>query len=290
MFDESLALLREAPAIYAAAAGVLGLVVGSFINVVAHRLPVVMRRDWERQCAELQEQPAPDQGERFDLAHPRSRCPHCSHGIRWYENVPVLSWLLLRGRCSACSERISIRYPVVELLTGLATATVAYRYGLGVASLAAMLATWYLLAMSLIDLDTQFLYDELTLPLLWLGLVLSIWEVFVTPVAAIAGAALGYLSLWSIYHLFRWLTGKEGMGYGDFKLLAALGAFTGPTMLLPIVIISTMVGASVGIAMMVSGRLARGVPMSFGPYLATAGWIVLLWGQPIVDGYLDYIS
>lgn len=290
MFDESLALLREAPAIYAAAAGVLGLVVGSFINVVAHRLPVVMRRDWERQCAELQEQPAPDQGERFDLAHPRSRCPHCGHGIRWYENVPVLSWLLLRGRCSACSERISIRYPVVELLTGLATATVAYRYGLGVASLAAMLATWYLLAMSLIDLDTQFLYDELTLPLLWLGLVLSIWEVFVTPVAAIAGAALGYLSLWSIYHLFRWLTGKEGMGYGDFKLLAALGAFTGPTMLLPIVIISTMVGASVGIAMMVSGRLARGVPMSFGPYLATAGWIVLLWGQPIVDGYLDYIS
>jgi len=287
VLGDLLQLLRETPTLFIGVWVFLGLMIGSFLNVVAHRMPKMMERDWRRQCAELNGTTLPEEPA-FDLVKPRSRCPGCGHAISWYENIPVLSWLMLRGRCSGCGCRISLRYPVVEALTGLLTGVVAWHFGFGVQAVAAAFATWYLIAMSLIDLDTQFLYDELTLPLLWLGLVLSLFGVFVGPVDAISGAAIGYISLWSMYHLFRWVTGKEGMGYGDFKLLAALGAFTGPSMLLPIILLSTLVGAIVGISMIALHRLGRGVPISFGPYLAAAGWLVLLWGEPIVDRYLTF--
>jgi leader peptidase (prepilin peptidase) / N-methyltransferase len=290
VFADLFQLLAENPPLHIAVWSVVGLMVGSFLNVVAHRMPRMMERDWRRQCAELQSQPIPVDEAPFDLIRPRSRCPECGHSIAWYENIPVISWLILRAKCSACDCRISVRYPIVEAFTGLLTALVAWHFGFGIQAAAAALVTWYLIAMSLIDLDTQFLYDELTLPLLWFGLTLSLFGVFIPPAEAIAGAALGYLSLWSVYHLFRWVTGKEGMGYGDFKLLAALGALAGPSMLVPIILLSTIVGAVVGLTMIALQRLGRGVPISFGPYLAAAGWIVLLWGDPLVDSYLDFLA
>jgi leader peptidase (prepilin peptidase) / N-methyltransferase len=290
VFGDLFHLLSQTPGLHLAVWTVIGLIIGSFLNVVAYRMPRMMQRDWRRQCAELQGQPVDEDEAPFNLVRPRSRCPECDHGITWYENIPVLSWLMLRGRCSACGCRISMRYPIVEALTGLLTGVVAWHFGFGLQTAAAALVTWYLIAMSLIDLDTQYLYDELTLPLLWIGLTLSLFGVFVAPADAIAGAALGYLSLWSVFHLFRWVTGKEGMGYGDFKLLAALGAFTGPGMLVAIILISTIVGAVVGLSMIALQRLGRGVPISFGPYLAAAGWIVLLWGDPIVERYLDFLA
>jgi leader peptidase (prepilin peptidase)/N-methyltransferase len=308
------ALLAEVPAAFIAVALLVGLLVGSFLNVVIHRLPRMLERAWRAECAALDAGAAPDSGSapsrqadtaaagaagtappaaRYDLIAPRSACPACHAPIAARHNIPVLSWLLLRGRCAHCAAPISPRYPLVEAATGILTALVAWRFGFGLPALFAMLITWYLIAAALIDLEHQLLPDALTLPLLWGGLLASLLAPLspaaslpVDPRAAILGAAAGYLSLWCVYHLFRLLTGKEGMGYGDFKLLGALGAWLGWQMLLPIVIASAAVGALTGIALIVLRRHERGVPIPFGPFLAAAGWLALMWGPDWVADYL----
>lgn len=272
---------------------VLGLLVGSFLNVVIYRLPVMMQRQWRRDCLEMLEQPAEEAIEVFNLTRPRSRCPHCSAQISAWQNIPLLSYLILKGRCGACGAGISPRYPAVELLTGLASAAVAWRFGATPEMLAALGLTWSLIALTGIDIDHQLLPDSITVPLLWAGLALSLAHgqvsgqtLFLDPVTAITGAMAGYLVLWSVYWLFKLTTGKEGMGYGDFKLLAALGAWLGWQMLPLIVILSALVGAVVGIAMIAFFRHQASKPIPFGPYLAAAGWIALLWGEQIVNSYL----
>jgi len=258
----------------------LGLVVGSFLNVVIHRLPRMMEIEWRAQCAELEGKEPPAEG-RYNLLVPRSHCPACQAPVRARDNVPVLSWLLLRGRCAACSARISARYPLVEALTAALSAAVAWKFGFGWAAGLGLVFTWMLIALTFIDADTTLLPDDLTLPLLWLGLLANLLGHFapVTLQDAVIGAMAGYLVLWSIYWVFKLLTGKEGMGYGDFKLLAALGAWMGWKALLPIVLLSSVVGAVVGIALIVLARRGREVPIPFGPYLATAGLIVFLAGD-----------
>ena len=291
------------PGYWIALAAVLGLVVGSFLNVVIHRLPRMLDRQWRDQCAELavgagdatlpaSATIAADAGP-YNLVVPRSACPSCGKQIRARDNIPVLSYLLLRGRCAACRAPIGMRYPMVEAASALLSAIVTWHYGPGWTALAACGITWTLLALAMIDLDRQLLPDALTLPLLWAGLLASLWwqpgstaSLPVSPREAVIGAAAGYLSLWSVYQAFRLLTGKEGMGYGDFKLLAALGAWLGWKMILPIVLCSALVGAVVGIALMLRFGRDRSVPIAFGPYLAAAGWLMLMWGSEIVDGYL----
>jgi len=271
-----------------AACFVLGLLVGSFLNVVIHRTPVILDRQWRRQCTELAGGEAPAES-RFNLVVPRSACPACKAPIKAIHNVPVLSWLALRGKCAACGAKIGARYPLVELLTAILSAAVAWKFaaaGLPAVG-AALVLTWFLIALTFIDFDTQLLPDALTLPLLWLGLFASVMGyTAVAPRGAIIGALAGYLSLWSVYHLFRLATGKEGMGYGDFKLLAALGAWLGWQMLLPIILLSALVGAVTGIALIVVRGRDRNIPIPFGPFLAAAGWIALMWGPQIVSGYL----
>jgi leader peptidase (prepilin peptidase)/N-methyltransferase len=275
---------------------VVSLLVGSFLNVVIYRLPVMMEREWRKQCDELLAEPAGDLPEgRFDLIAPRSRCQSCGHQITALQNIPVISYLLLGGKCASCREPISRRYPIIEAVTAILTAACAWRFGFGWEAAAAIFMTWMLLAISMIDIDHQLIPDSMALPLLWVGLLLSLFHpmqgaevLFVDPKTAIVGAVAGYLSLWSVYHLFRLLTGKEGMGYGDFKLLAALGAWLG-WQLLPLIILgSAVVGALVGISMIVFKRHDRSVPIPFGPYLAAAGWIAMLYGPQIMNWYLDY--
>jgi leader peptidase (prepilin peptidase) / N-methyltransferase len=268
--------------------------VGSFLNVVIHRLPIMLERSWREQGAESSATPeAPVTGERYNLVVPRSSCPACRAPIAAWHNIPVFSWLQLRGRCASCQTRISIRYPLVELLCGVLSAAVVWKFGVAWPTLGALIVTWYLIALAAIDLDHQLLPDSLTLPLLWAGLLASLgWHEFtptslpVSPTDAIIGASAGYLTLWSVYQLFRLCTGKEGMGYGDFKLLAALGAWLGWRMLLPIVLCSAAVGAVVGIALIVAKRRGRGVPLPFGPFLAAAGWLAMMWGPQWVSAYL----
>jgi leader peptidase (prepilin peptidase) / N-methyltransferase len=279
-----LSLLAD-PAVFAVVAGVFGLMLGSFLNVVVHRLPVMMERDWAAQCAELRGEPAPAH-EPLSLARPRSRCPSCGHVISAGENIPVLSWILLRGRCSACQATISVRYPLVEALTGAAFAFVAWRYGFGIAALGAMCFVAALIALTGIDLDTQLLPDDITLPLLWLGLLLNAFGTFTDLKSAVIGAVAGYLSLWSVYWGFKLLTGKEGMGYGDFKLLAALGAWLGWQLLPLTILLSSFVGAAIGLVLIVVARHGRNAPIPFGPYLAIAGIIALFWGRPLTRAYL----
>ncbi len=282
-------LLRVQPLLLITAAGLLGLLVGSFLNVVAYRLPVMLERQWRAECAELLTGQDTDATlERFDLVHPRSHCPHCGHGIRAWENVPLLSFLFLRGRCSSCGERIPWRYPLVELGCGLLSALVAWRLGFGWPLLAALAFTWASLALTLIDLDHQLLPDAITLPLLWLGLLCSLGHWFTDPTSAILGAVAGYLVLWSLYQLFRLLTRKEGMGYGDFKLLAAAGAWLGWQQLPLVILLSSFVGALVGITLIVARGRDRNLPIPFGPYLATAAWIALLWGPDLTRAYLRF--
>jgi leader peptidase (prepilin peptidase)/N-methyltransferase len=287
-----LQLLEQSPAAFVAVALILGLIVGSFLNVVIYRLPLMLERRWRADCSELLTPTAPaETPARFDLIVPASSCPACRAPIKAYQNIPVLSYLALRGRCASCGTRISARYPLVELLSGVASALVAWKFGFGWPAACALVVTWFLMAMTFIDLDHQLLPDALTLPLLWLGLLaaLSGWSsssLPVAPAAAIAGAIAGYLSLWAVYHLFRWVTGKEGMGYGDFKLLAALGAWLGWRMLLPVVLLAAAVGAVVGIALIASGRRERSKPMPFGPFLAAAGWLAMMWGPELVTRYL----
>jgi leader peptidase (prepilin peptidase)/N-methyltransferase len=273
------------PTVFTVLALLVGLAVGSFLNVVIHRLPKVMEREWHAQCAELRGEPAPA-GERYNLATPPSSCPACGHRIRLVENIPVLSYLWLRGRCSACGVRISPRYPVVEAATGLLTAYCAWRFGLGWQGLGAMLFVWCMVALTFIDFDTQLLPDSITLPLLWAGLLINLRGTFTDLASAVLGATAGYLVLWLVYWLFKLATGREGMGFGDFKLLAAIGAWLGWKMLPFVILASSVVGVVVGVALMVLARRGRDVPIPFGPYLAGAALIALFWGAPIVQGYL----
>jgi leader peptidase (prepilin peptidase)/N-methyltransferase len=270
------------------ALGLLGLCVGSFLNVVIHRLPRMLERQWQAQAAEVLGQPVAE-GEPLSLAAPPSRCPHCGHQIRWYENVPVISWLVLRGRCSACAAPISWRYPFIELLTGALFAAVAWRLGPEPMTLAWCAVVAALIAMAGIDWDTTYLPDDLTLPLLWAGLLVAALGWGPLSVAqSFWGVAAGYLSLWSVYQGYKLLTGKEGMGYGDFKLLAALGAWLGATMILPIVLGASVIGAVVGIGMKLTGGLREGRYVPFGPFLAGAGLLVLLAGPARVLGWMGW--
>jgi leader peptidase (prepilin peptidase)/N-methyltransferase len=275
------------PVAAAIVAAVVGLLVGSFLNVVIHRLPRMMDRGWQEQCAELRgETPAPE--ERYDLVLPRSACPACGHGITLVENIPVASWLALRGKCSACGAAISPRYPVVEILGGVVAAGAIWKFGPNWQGLAACGFLWTLLALTFIDFDTQLLPDDLTLPLLWGGLLANLFGLFVPLAEAVVGAMAGYLTLWSIYWLFKLIRGKEGMGHGDFKLLAALGAWLGWKVLPLVVLGSSVVGAFIGISLVVLKGRDHNVPLAFGPYLAIAGMIALFWGQPLVKAYFPH--
>lgn len=272
--------------------GLFSLLVGSFLNVLIHRLPIMLERSWKQEYQDYffaQEQHS-QQTERYDLFLPRSACPHCGHQISALENIPLLSWLFLKGRCRACKHPISIRYPLVELLCTLMSLTVALYYPPGWAIVGALILTWVLLALTFIDFDKLLLPDQLTLPLLWLGLLLNLSHQFVSLNDAVIGAMAGYMVLWSLYWSFKLLTGKEGMGYGDFKLLAALGAWLGWQSLPLILILSSCVGAVLGILLIVFKRHQQDKPIPFGPYLAIAGWIALLWGHQITDWYLGLIS
>lgn len=275
----------------AAAVGLLGLCVGSFLNVVIHRLPKIMEREWHVQCAELRGEEHSVAGEPLSLSRPRSRCPSCGHQITALENIPLISYLLiLRGKCSGCQTPISPRYPIIEAITGLMSAYVAWHFGPTIQAAGALLLIWALIALAAIDLDTQLLPDSITLPLLWLGLAINLWGSYTDLPSAVTGAMLGYLALWSVFWLFKLATGKEGMGYGDFKLLAALGAWLGWQMLPIIILLSSVVGAIVGIALIVVSRHGRNVPIPFGPYLAAAGGIALFWGGTITQNYLGMIG
>lgn len=271
----------------------LGLVVGSFLNVVIYRLPLIMEARWRRDCTEMLqlEQQAPTAPEAsFNLAFPHSHCPHCKAPIKPWHNIPVLSYGLLNGKCSSCAAKISPRYPVLELVTGLMTLALVWHFDISLALLGALLFTWSLIALTMIDIDHQLLPDDITLPLLWLGLLFNVSTTYVSLTDAVIGAIAGYLSLWSIYWVFKLITGKEGMGYGDFKLLAALGAWLGWQALPMIILLSSLVGACCGIALMMIKRRGKEVPMPFGPYLAMAGWIVLLWGDSIMSHYLTALG
>ena len=330
-------LLEASPPIFTAVCAVLGLMVGSFLNVVIHRLPIMLELGWQQQCAELARMNAGDSSRTADLARdasdtteidhqsvpavtepprqrdhaaalffhprheqaahspynlvvPRSACPHCGHPISAWENIPVVSYLLLRGKCSECGAAISPRYPIIEALSGLLSAYVAWRFGFGWAAVGALLFTWALLALTAIDLDTQLLPDDITLPLLWTGLLFNRFGIFTTLPSAVLGAMFGYLALWSVYWLFKLATGKEGMGYGDFKLLAALGAWLGWQMLPLIILLSALVGALIGITLIVATKHGRDVPIPFGPYLAGGGLIALFWGQALTNNYLQLVA
>ncbi len=283
-----LELLRD-PLAFVPLATLTGLFVGSFLNVVVHRLPKMMEREWHAQAAELRGEPEPAAGERFNLATPRSRCPHCGHLITALENIPVVSYLVLRGRCRHCGAAISKRYPIVELLTAALSGYAAWHFGFGLAALGALLFIWTMVALTFIDLDTQLLPDDLTLPLLWLGLLLNLGAIYTELDSAVVGAIAGYLALWSIYWLFKLTTGKEGMGYGDFKLLGAIGAWLGWKMLPLTILLSSLVGAAVGIALILFAKHGRNVPIPFGPYLAAAGVIALFWGEAITTRYLGML-
>ncbi len=282
-------LLQEPGALYGLTL-VLGLIVGSFLNVVVYRLPKRLEYLWQRDCEQLLETGAEAAEAPPGIVRPGSRCPHCGHAIRPWENIPVISWLLLRGKCSQCGGRISLRYPLVESTCALLSLAVIWHFGPSAQGAAALLLTWSLLTLSLIDFDTQLLPDVMTLPALWAGLLLSLGNLFTDPVSAIIGTAAGYLSLWSVYQLFKLLTGKEGMGYGDFKLLALLGAWLGWQHLPQIVILSALVGAVVGVSLILALGRDRNLPIPFGPYLAAAGWISLLWGDTINRAYLLWLG
>ncbi len=312
-------VLGELPGIFAASSPawvllifVLGLLVGSFLNVVIHRVPIMLEREWKAQAQQILEEGGSEQGvggspnseppasslqppassSAYNLIVPRSACPKCGAMITAAQNIPVISYLFLKGRCAKCGTKISARYPIVEAITGILSATVAWKFGFHWYTGAALLLTWFLIALTVIDFDTQLLPDNMTLPLMWIGLLLSLAgtvPAFGLPVdmrSSILGAVAGYLSLWSVYQLFKLVTGKEGMGYGDFKLFAALGAWMGWQMLPLIILLSAFTGAVVGIVLIVARGRDRNIPIPFGPYLAAAGWIALMWGDEIVGSYL----
>jgi len=276
------------PAVFPWLCLAVGLCVGSFLNVVIYRLPKIMQRDWEVQCAELRGEQPPAQ-EPFNLALPRSRCPACAQPITALQNIPVASYIALRGKCAACGVRISPRYPLVEALSGLASAYAAWHFAFGLSAFAAMAFLWCMIALAFIDFDTQLLPDSITLPLVWAGLLLNLAGTYADLGSAVIGACAGYLSLWCVYWGFRIVTGKEGIGFGDFKLLAAIGAWLGWQMLPLVVLASSLVGAIVGISLMLFAKHGRNVPIPFGPYLAVAGVIALFWGGPLTHAYLNLL-
>lgn len=283
-----LQVLQTYPPLFIASVTILGLLVGSFLNVVIYRLPLMMERAWRRDCTEfLGIEDTDTAGEAPNLIRPGSRCPHCQTAIKTYQNIPVVSYLFLRGRCAACKMPISARYPIVEALTGFFSALVAWRFGYGYETFCALILTWALIALSGIDIDRHLLPDSISLPLLWLGLLLSLSGLFTDSHASIIGAAAGYLSLWTVYQLFKLATGKEGMGYGDFKLLAVFGAWLGWQFLPIIILLSSLVGALAGMIMILTVKRDRNVPIPFGPYLAAAGWIALLFGNELNQLYLS---
>lgn len=291
-----LELFGQSAPVFIAVVFAFALIIGSFLNVVIYRLPIMMEREWREQCEELGKTPPSQETpeDRFDLIIPRSRCPSCGHAIKAWQNIPVISYLLLSGKCADCKESISARYPLVEMLTAVLAALCAWRFGFGWEAVMAVAMTFALVAISMIDADTQLIPDSIVLPLLWVGLLMSLFHpitgsdtLFIAPRNAIVGAIAGYLSLWSVYQLFKLVTGKEGMGYGDFKLLAALGAWLGWQQLPMIILMSAVVGAIVGIGMMVFRDHGRNTPIPFGPYLAAAGWITMLWGDKVKTVYLD---
>jgi leader peptidase (prepilin peptidase)/N-methyltransferase len=285
---EVLQLLESSRLFFIIATGALGLVVGSFLNVVIYRLPVMMERAWSRECQEHSGNP-PSGAEQphFNLLTPASRCPQCDHRITAIENIPVISYLFLKGRCSGCGAAIPKRYPAVELITAILSVITALHFGYSMQTLAALGFTWALIPLFLIDFDHQILPDAITLPLLWAGLLLSLFNLFTDSHSSIIGAAAGYLSLWAIFHVFKLLTGKEGMGYGDFKLLGAIGAWTGWLALPVVILFSSVVGAAIGITLILFKGRDHSQPMPFGPFLAAAGWMTLLWGNDIIRLYLQ---
>jgi len=304
-------LTNNAVAFYGVVA-FLGLFVGSFLNVVIHRLPMMMELSWKQSLTEFQRQqrweaegidlndpeafaaamerdplPEPD---KFNLSVPRSRCPNCGNLITWWQNVPVLSYVLLRGRCGGCKTPISARYPTIELITMVLSLFVAWHFGPSPQAVVGILFTWALVALTMIDFDHQLLPDSITLPLMWFGLIVNLGNVFTDIQSAVIGAALGYLILWGVFHLFKFITGKEGMGYGDFKLLAAIGALLGWQVLPMVILLSSLVGAVVGITIIVVSGRNKNIPIPFGPYLAAAGWIAMVWGDPITNAYFNLFS
>ncbi len=297
--NQLILLLQDNPPVFITFCGFLGLMVGSFLNVVIHRLPKMMEREWRLQCAELNEQysdikiPATARDEinkPYNLVIPRSACPHCGHQISAIENIPVLSYLALRGKCRGCGKRIPARYPLIEAISAVLSAYTAWHFGFGIAAASAIVFVWIMIALTFIDFDTQLLPDSLTLPLLWLGLLLNLNATFTSLTHAVIGAMAGYLILWSVYWLFKLVTGKEGMGFGDFKLLAAIGAWLGWSMLPLVIILSSFVGASVGILLIMFARHGRNIPIPFGPYLAGGGLIALFWGQQLTQLYLQFLA
>ena len=274
------------PALFVIVVAVLSLAIGSFLNVVIHRLPKMLERQWRNDLVELDGQAA-DTAPRYDLVLPRSQCPACGHQIRALENVPLISYLVLGGKCSACKVCISPRYPLVEALTGAVSGYIAWRYGFSWQTLAALVFAWAMIALAFIDLDTFYLPDDITLPLVWLGLLVNMGGVFVDLQSAVVGAVAGYLVLWAVFWGYKLATGKDGMGYGDFKLLAAIGAWLGWKMLPVVILLSSFVGATVGISMIVFARHGRNVPIPFGPYLVMGGLIGMFWGDALLRYYLQ---
>ena len=280
--------LETYPWIFYSSVIIIGLAFGSFLNVVVYRLPLMLERDWRQQCHDFLDMTETKETseQALSLAFPGSACPKCGHKIRFWENIPIISYVLLKGKCSGCKAPISIEYPLIELTTAILTIAVAIQFGPSWQALAAASFTWALIALTMIDFHKQLLPDNITLPLLWLGILCSMFGLFVDLETSVIGAMAGYLVLWSVYHLFRLITGREGMGYGDFKLLAALGAWMGWKMLPLIIILSSFVGAAIGLAMIALIRHDKNIPIPFGPYLAIAGWIAFLWGDAITSAWL----
>ncbi len=285
-------LLQSSPMLVIAVVSIIGLLIGSFLNVVIYRLPVMMERGWKKECMEYLEieGEGQDEPEPFNLTFPLSRCPSCGSAIKPYQNIPVISYLFLQGKCANCKAHISLRYPLIEAFTGMTSAVVAWHFGYSVEMGFALLLTWSLIALSFIDIDHQLLPDSINLPVLWLGLFLSLFSIYTNTYSSIIGAIAGYLSLWMVYQLFKLATGKEGMGYGDFKLLALLGAWLGWQYLPLIILLSSLVGAVIGISMILLAKRERSAAIPFGPYLAAAGWLALIWGEQINALYLNSIG
>lgn len=289
MLTQTITFFEQSPWAFYSYITFIGLLVGSFLNVVIYRLPLMMQREWRGDCLEFLQQPADKVEEKLNLWLPRSRCGECGHQITALENIPVISYLFLRGQCSSCRTHISVQYPLVELFTGIITFIVAWHYGVSLQTLFALILSWSLIAASGIDIGHKLLPDSLTLPLLWLGILVSFFNIFIDLESSVIGAMAGYMSLWSVYIVFKLITGKEGMGHGDFKLLAVLGAWVGWKLLFVIILTSSLVGATIGITMILLKKTSRATQIPFGPYLAAAGWLTLLYGEKINRFYFSFL-
>ncbi len=290
MLDQLIFQFEQYPALYLGTLFIFGALIGSFLNVVIYRLPIMMQREWRNDCLEFLEQPTEAEEERFNLSVPRSRCGSCGHKITALENVPIISYLILGGKCGSCKSRISPQYPLVELFTAIISVMIGWHFGVSLQALAALLLSWCLIAASGIDIGHKLLPDSITLPLLWLGVLLSLFDIFVSLEDSVIGVMVGYMSLWTVFILFKLATGKEGMGYGDFKLLAMLGAWLGWQPLFVVILTSSLVGAVVGISMIFLKKTGRDTQIPFGPYLAAAGWLTLLWGDQLMLFYTNLLQ